>query len=107
MLRWFFIHILVLVILIFAIGCGTNDGSEYLGRWENINEDYLDSFIIKASGDHYVFDIIFFDGSSDSYPATYEDGYFKIQMSGFTWHAFYEESTGYLIMDTQRFRKAN
>lgn len=107
MLKRCFVYALVLVVLMVATGCGSNNGSEYLGKWENIDEDYLDSFIIKESGDHYVFDIVFFDGSGDSYPATYEDGYFKIQMSGFTWSAFYEESTGYLIMDTQRFRKAN
>ncbi len=67
----------------------------------------IDTLIIKQSGSHYVFDMIFTDGSSMQVPATYENGYFAIQMPGYTWSAHYERSSRNLVINYEKFRKVN
>ncbi len=118
MFKRFVVFSLVLVIVLVASGCGANNGSAYLGRWENTNvqdddspgiveTNYIDSFSVAESGDHYVFNLLFTDDSSMSVSATYEDGYFTLQMPGYTWSAFYDENSGHLILNNQQFRRVN
>ncbi len=99
-----------MLIVLAGSGCGTSNGSAHMGRWEGIDIGEMDpvaSFLIIDKGEHYVFDIEFADGSGSQYPATYEDGYFTIQMSGFAWSAFYDDSSGHLIINGKSFRKVN
>ncbi len=108
MFKKFVVYSLVLVIMLIASGCGSNNGSRYLGRWENLVEtNDIASFTISESGDHYVFDLFFGDDSGMSVPATYEDGFFTLHMPGYTWSAYYDDSSGYLILDGRQFRKVN
>ena len=110
MFKKFVVCSLLIVIVLIASGCGTGNGSEHLGRWESVDNGYVEAisaFTIIERGDHYVFELDFAGESSAQYPATYEDGYFTIQMPGYTWSAFYDDGAGHLIMNGQPFRKAN
>ncbi len=103
---------LLIVIVFIASSCGVGNGSEYLGSWENVDANdanFVDvlSFTIMERGDHFVFELYHYGNASAQYPATYEDGYFKIQMPGYTWSAFYDDGTGQMIMNGVHSRRVN
>lgn len=110
MRRYKVLLFIVVLHLLIITGCDSESGAKYVGTWENVKSDYemfdmIDTLVIKESGNHYIFEYTFTDGSSMQVPATYEDDYFSIQMPGYTWSAHYDSSSGYLIINDEQLKK--
>lgn len=64
----------------------------------------FEKVVIEESSAHIVFEF-FKDGTSMKCPATYESGFFNISVSSYSWSAFLDQDSGYLIIEFQEFKK--